>query len=1586
MTDLELSVDVRAATLPDVLREYAARDPDAVAFTHLTFDASAGSDGRGVGHDLTRGRYHRRSTAVAAALAAHVRPGARVLVLLSPGLEMAVGVTGVLYAGGVAAPCSPPPEDVTDPRSERVVQIARQVDVGAVVATADTAARLTDLRAKLGDLPWVAVDTVDDADGYEPPSLTGDDPALLQFSPGPTGAGRGIVVSHTNLLAQIDQTVRLAHLPAGANVVGWVSPYHALGIAGHLLLSQYLGGRHVSLAPEDFVADPLRWLRAISDTPGPVFSCAPNFAFDRCVDRIPAERRAGLDLSGWQTAFNAAERVQPHTVERFVDAFAPHGFAAATMAPGYGMSETMLFLTGRHPGTDPLVLTVDPAELGRGRVARVDATDGLSLVGLGATGPHCELLLVDPETRTPVDADRVGEVWVRGPVVCQGYHDRPELTAETFGGTLADGTGPYLRTGDLGFRHDGELVLSGRCKELAIIRGRNLFPEDVEATCRRVRPALADMPGAAFSVDSDEGERLVVVQSVPADDDGEDLDALAARLRAAVTGEHEVEVHDLLVVAPDQVPRRPDGTVHRDATRQRYLADELVARATSRRNTTPAAAESFGPLRGMLLALDEALRVPVLVAELRRRLATVLGTTAEKVAEDTALAGLGVESVRAIELRGDLERDLGVAVPMVEFLRGSLTSLATAVAGQLDGPAKGGHIDWRPLVADPGHRHEPFPLTEQQYAYFAGRSAEFNLGGVSVHIYIEVDAADLDVDRLSDALRRLVAHQEMLRTMVCADGTQRILPVDETVLPDIPVTDLSGATDAARDEHLAGVRDELSHQVLPIDHWPMFEVRASRLADGVTRVHVSLDLLIADVASVRLFFLEWGDFYHDPQAHPTEPAVSFRDYVLALDQVQESPAYQRSREYWLARIADLPPGPELPVASGEERGSRTRRAHVLDATRWSRLRGWAADRGVTPTVVQLAAFSEVLGRWSRRARFSINVPLFNRMPLHPQIDTIIGDFTAVTLLEVDLTRADGIGALAETIQRQLWQDLDHRYFTGVEVMRELSRQTGVPPGLFTSVVFASAREHGRDREGDQGSLGSAWLGEMGYVVSQTPQVLFDHQVYEDRGTLSFNWDVVEGVFPDQVLDDMFGTYCRLLEQLADDEAAWEPGALDTLPATQRELVAAANDTAGPVPTGLLHEPLVGWALREPDRVAVQGRDATLSYGELYRRACVLAGRLVELGVQRNELVAVAVDKSAAQIVAALGVVLAGAAYLPVDPDLPGPRQDHLATVGRCRAVLTRAGGPRRDWPDPLTELVMDLAEPVPAEVPAPTVSATPDDLAYVIFTSGSTGTPKGVMLRHSAAANTMVDINERYSVGPDDAVLGLSSLSFDLSVYDVFGVLGAGGRLVLPRHGSNRDPGHWVDLVAEHGVTVWNSVPALAQMLVEQAESAGSAGGLDPLRVVLMSGDWLPVDLPDRLRALAPNCRPVSLGGATEAAVWSIAYDIGDVDPAWESIPYGRALRNQSFHVFNDRWSECPAWVTGELFIGGVGLADGYWADEEKTTARFVTHPVTGERLYRTGDLGRWRSDGLIEFLGREDGQVKIGGYRIELGEIEAAL
>ena len=367
------------------------------------------------------------------------------------------------------------------------------------------------------------------------------------------------------------------------------------------------------------------------------------------------------------------------------------------------------------------------------------------------------------------------------------------------------------------------------------------------------------------------------------------------------------------------------------------------------------------------------------------------------------------------------------------------------------------------------------------------------------------------------------------------------------------------------------------------------------------------------------------------------------------------------------------------------------------------------------------------------------------------------------------------------------------------------------------------------------------------------------------------------------------------------------------------------------------------------------------------------------------IVGVLMEKGWEQIVAVYGILFAGAAYLPLDIHNPQERLEKILNDSNTRVVLVknRTINTRNGWLEKKKYISVSGEK---CSYIVKKEKNKPENLAYVIYTSGSTGKPKGVMITHHSAANTIVDINSRNQVSEKDVALGISNLHFDLSVYDVFGILGAGGKIVLPSPDRAKDPAHWIELLNKEGVTIWNSVPAFVEMLVEYEEYR-KLGINQKLRLILMSGDWIPVALPDRVRGILRTVKMEALGGATEASIWSNCYEIPDVIPEnWKSIPYGKPLANQKYYILDQNMENCPNWVPGNLYIAGEGIALGYLNDEEKTKEKFIIWEKTGEKLYSTGDMGRYWSDGNIEFLGRVDNQIKINGYRVEIGEIENAL
>ncbi|MFI7492516.1 amino acid adenylation domain-containing protein [Micromonospora echinaurantiaca] len=877
------------------------------------------------------------------------------------------------------------------------------------------------------------------------------------------------------------------------------------------------------------------------------------------------------------------------------------------------------------------------------------------------------------------------------------------------------------------------------------------------------------------------------------------------------------------------------------------------------------------------------------------------------------------------------------------------------------------------LEPDPAARHDPFPLTDIQMSYVLGRRSAFAYSGVGCHAYGELTFPDLDGDRVAEVWRMLVRRHDMLRARIDPAGSQRIVPDPPALV--VPVLDLRGRGPAAVAAAIDGVRAELDHRVYPPDGWPLFEVRVTR-ADDRAVLHLSIDFLVADYVSIQLLLEEFTRCYHDPGHRLPPLELSFRDYLLGERQLRGTRRYAKDREYWWHRIDTLPPAPELVVLGdrpAEPGGVRFHRWQLhLPTEAYEGLKRLAADRGVTPSVAVLAAYAEVIGRWSKGRRFLLNLTMLRRLPLHPQVDRLVGDFTSAVLLEVDGDAGASFGERAGAVQQQLWADMDHLLVSGVEVLRELARRRGQDAALMP-VVFTSALGLGTAGESGPQRVG------FGYGISQTPQVWIDCQALERSDGLVVNWDVRQGIFPDGMVEAMFGAFQALVRQLAAGQR-WDDADPVELPADQLARRAEVNDTTAPLTGALLHDGVVAQCRRTPDRPAVIGADRTLSYGELLTRAAAVAEALRAAGAAPGDLVAVLLPPGPDQVVAVLGVLLAGGAYLPVDTRAPVARKESLVDAAGARYAVTTADA--EGLPAGVRRIVVDGLPP--ADQPVAPVGVTDRDTAYVIYTSGSTGRPKGVVIPHRGAVNTVEDINRRFAVGPDDRVLGLAGLSFDLSVYDIFGPLAVGAALVLPAADRRGDPSHWAELIRDHRVTLWNSVPAQLQMLADYLAVADTTG-LDSLRLAMLSGDWIPVRLPDQIRALIPGLVLHSLGGATEGSIWSIGYPIDEVPAEWPSIPYGRPLTNQSMHVLDEAMRPCPDWAVGELYIGGVGVADGYLGDPELTARRFVRHPVTGERLYRTGDLGRYLPSGDIEFLGREDLQVKIRGHRIELAEIEAA-
>lgn len=677
--------------LIQLLRLRAQEHKDKTVYTYL-------NDGESDETRLTYGELERRALAIATQLQSHHSPGERVLLLYPPGTDFPAAFFGCLCACMVAVPTYLP-----NSKQFLASLMATVADAGPIVALS-TAATLEEYRSQIEQTPglarlkWIPTDTLADdlALGWQKPPLGADSLAVLQYTSGSTGHPKGVMVSHGNLLhnSSVIHSV-FGHSPHIRGVI-WLPPYHDMGLIGGIIQPVFAGGETILLSPVHFIQKPFRWLMAISRYKATT-SGGPNFAYDLCVRKITPDQKAGLDLSSWKVAFNGAEPVRAETLRCFASVFESCGFRPKAYLPCYGLAETTLIACGCNKNAEPVILQADAQALKAGRLALAaeDREHNFELVGNGTAPPDHAIVVVDPEKQTPCEHDRIGEIWIAGPSIAQGYWNRPEESKQTFQATFADtGEGPFLRTGDLGFIHSGELFVTGRLKDLIIIRGLNHYPQDIERTVERSHEALRAGCGAAFAVEVREEEQLVVVQEIERQYMRKlDAAAIIGAIRQSVSQEHGIQVYAVVLIKTTSLPKTTSGKVKRRLCREHFLQGSLNAVAEcvgySREGSTTAHHQAGEAPKASRLSPDDletedaSERIHAIQSSIAKMVAVLLKISFSKVDVHDPLNTMGIDSLMAVELKTAIEEDLKIEVPVEAlFMGASIADLAAHVLWQ----------------------------------------------------------------------------------------------------------------------------------------------------------------------------------------------------------------------------------------------------------------------------------------------------------------------------------------------------------------------------------------------------------------------------------------------------------------------------------------------------------------------------------------------------------------------------------------------------------------------------------------------------------------------------------------------------------------------------------------------------------------------------------------------------------------------------------------------------------------------------------------------------------------------------------------
>jgi amino acid adenylation domain-containing protein len=1199
-------------------------------------------------------------------------------------------------------------------------------------------------------------------------------------------------------------------------------------------------------------------------------------------------------------------------------------------------------------------------------------------VPIGRPIANTRLYLLDVGLQ-PVPFGMAGELYVGGTGVTRGYFGRPDLTAERF---LPDpfGSEPggrLYRTGDLvRYLADGNLEFLGRNDHQVKIRGFRIELGEVESALLS-HPAVAE--AVVVAREDDGGARELVAYVVPREHARiADLRAhLGVLLPAYMIPAHFIELPEL--------PLTPHGKVDRQ---------RLPAPGTSRPGMSHVPPRN--PIEGKLVSLWE----------------EVLHHEGVGVTDN--FFDLGGDSIKAVRLISRINDEIaGADVQMRDiFKHQTVEALAPALGEATARPSvREEHAAGlrrldelkRAVLSAEAHRAK-LPAEVEDVLPMSG--IEKGMLYYSLLIPEQPIYHDQFVYRMSlrDPERFFHAFELLIRKHPIYRSLFYLYSFDEPVKIVVPrlavpreIEDLSGLS---RDEQIRRIEEyrevDLARN-FDLDGHVLWRFKIFRLDEDLCCSVWSWHHAILDGWSNLSFWVEMSSLYTRPDLDGLEElpplASSYRDYVaISLARVS-SP---ETKEFWRQTLAGfgrnkLPFNrvkPLDPTAYGMD--SRIR---MLGLDLFEELRARALQHHVSVQALCLAAHSELLRVLTGEQDVVTGLVSHDR-PGIKDGDRILGCFLNTVPIRVDAARSVTPLERVRAVSRYLSRVKEHE-IPLVDIATIAGMQGEGENPIFDTIfnfmdfhVIAGVEDNVLFKPLESKEVEES----LKFRGNEMTNTLFDVEVSITKGEPFIRIKFSPRYFEGWEIERAMALYERILHRFADQpEEGFSTEAL--LSAEERDqLVHEFNDTAADYPRHLpMHRLFEEQAVRAPGAVAVICAGRSLTYGELDQRANRLAHRLRGLGAGRGDNVGVIFERSVDLVVALVAVLKAGAAYVPMEPEYPAVRKGYIAAKSRVGWVL--ADRPYEILPaagSTVPPLVLpDAMELATGAATRPEVNLDPGDLAYTIYTSGSTGNPKGVMIEHHQAVNLIHWVNRELAVGLDTRVLMLSSVSFDLSVWDLFGGLGGGATVVIAKPGDLQDPARLMRLVTEERITFWNSVPSTLGLLVKYLEDSAPDYRQKELRTVFLSGDWIPVSLPSRVLRFFPNARVISLGGATEGTVWSIYYPIDEVDPRWVSIPYGRPLDNNAFYVLDGDLDVVPSGVAGDLYIGGLGVAVGYANDPEKTANQFMPDRfsgVPGQRMYRTGDLGRMRSDRTLEFLGRADHQVKIRGFRVELGEVESQL
>lgn len=1575
------------STLVEALRTHAVERPGKTLYRFL---GASDEDEQ----SLSFAELDRDATAIAAGLRTRAGAGRAVALLLyPPGLEFIRAFLGCLYAGVVAVPVYLP--NARQESWQRLRAIARDAGAGFVLIDEDDRDVVAAWLAQSPDLALTPLTTArlrrpqetSEAPTAPLPAIEPDALAFLQYTSGSTGDPKGVMVSHANLMHNQRLMQRKFEHDCDAVIVGWLPQYHDMGLIGNILQPLFLGATAILMAPVSFLQSPLRWLRAISRYRATT-SGGPDFAYRLCAERIAEADKAGLDLSGWQVAFNGAEPISAATLARFEQAFAGCGFRRRAFFPCYGLAEGTLFAVGATRGEGPVSVRVEREALARDLARPVADTAGdddasvelISSGGLPGAGTGADadaLSIVDPVSGERCAPGAIGEIWLHSSSVAGGYLGRDELSRDCFQARPAGDTRPHLRTGDLGFVHAGQLYVTGRLKDLIIVRGRNYYPQDIEAAVQDAFPELRRGCGAAFGIERGGEEALALVQEIERTAlRRADLSALWHNVSRLVSERFGIRLHTLALVKPTRVLKTSSGKIRRKACRVllEQGALETLARFDADRTSAPAAGigdDNDGaplPDTPALRLLADSLRLPA--ADLRPR---------------RALGAYGLDSLQAAELEHCLRSRLGVRLDMSRLLDGMTVAefLAAADDGNDDSVSndEDGHAD---TAAAPG------AVGPQQHAIWQLQTLRPEGRAYNIALPLRLDER-LDPAALAAALTRLLRrHPQLDRVYREVDGVPRAAPRADAAPP---LTVVDAPWDAARLD--AALREQAAAE-LALDRG-VFHAYLLQTGDG-SLLHLVAHHIAVDAWSMQVLVRDLARAYHDAVLNHPELAVPARGYDDFL----------AAQQRWLAGAEGIAAVAEARAGLGAGTGfvnlpaDRARPSHFgfvggevvasLDETLSAALRAKAGEWNTTLFTGLFASWQVLMHRLSAQTEFAIGVPVSQRAGA--DYDDVVGCFVDLKPMPCAIDPEQPFRELVAATRASMLRTLRLRRVPTRLTQRDQAAAGGWPATVQPNVRFAlqqaqvltEAAPFLLNLGGARVELSGLHFTSHALESASTPADL-TLTVLEHEGRLHARFGYNREIFDRARIERIAAMYRELLRGIVADDAT----PIRLLPLLDKAERARMLARSAPMltdsgPELCAHQLIECQAAVRGEALAVTGEDGRLSYADLNRRANRLARWLRAHSALPEDRIGVCMRRTTDMAVAFLATLKAGVCAVLLEASLPLERYRLIVEDARMKLLLSDIDGLDDGGAavlDPRDGAAWAEYDDTDLDLPLNAANA-----AYVIYTSGSTGRPKGVVGLHGGIVNRTRWMIAHFKPVPGDRVLHSTPMGFVRAEREILFPLAAGATLViLPQTGLNRADAV-LDAMEHDAITHTASSPSLLRMIIDH--DAARFTRLPSLRHWFIGADALRPDLVAAIQEARPSLRLTYFYGSTEVSSDVAYFDVpSDYATDAPTTPIGCALPNTGLYLLDPAMEPVADGILGEIHVAGVQLARGYLGRPDLTAERFVRDPfsaATDARLYRTGDLAYRRTDGDLVVVGRNDDQVNLYGHRIELGEIAHAL